>query len=57
MQIFQNGKQIGSAPVSASFARQLKSLGQLKEMKWGEGIYGRFSGRSIEGTIPTGQAN
>ena len=53
MQIIQDGEPIGSTTISSSFAQRLKGLTQLKKVNWGDGIYGRFGGRSIEGTINT----
>ncbi|GIT31066.1 MAG: hypothetical protein Ct9H300mP1_31120 [Planctomycetaceae bacterium] len=40
--IRQDGKRIGSATVTGSLAGKLAKVKALKNVKWGDGTYGRF---------------
>lgn len=49
--ISQDGKEIASAEITGLLAKQLSGLSGLKSVKWGDGIYGRFNGRAINGSV------
>ncbi len=49
--IAQDGKQLASAALTGPLAERVSALTDLKLAKWGDGIYGRFSGTAIDGTI------
>jgi len=48
--IQQDGKRLGPTTLTGTVAEQLGQMKQLKNVKWGEGIYGRFGGASIKGS-------
>ena len=49
--IRQDGKTIGTATVTGSLAGKLAKVKALKNVKWGDGTYGRFAGKAIKGSI------
>ncbi|MCH2589330.1 MAG: NADH dehydrogenase [ubiquinone] 1 beta subcomplex subunit 3 [Planctomycetales bacterium] len=49
--IRQDGKRIGSATLTGSLAGKLAKVKALKNVKWGDGTYGRFAGKTIKGSI------
>ncbi len=49
--ISQDGRQLASTTVTGVLAEHLKRPLKLKKIRWGEGIYGKFNGRRIEGRI------
>ena len=49
--IQQDGKRLAKTTLTGSLAEQLGKIEQLKNVQWGEGIYGRFGGKSIAGNI------
>jgi hypothetical protein len=49
--ILQDGKQIGTTPISGVLAKKLSRPTKLRDVQWGNGIYGRFSGRSLNGRL------
>jgi hypothetical protein len=49
--IQQDGKLIATTTLTGSLADQLATVKTLKDVKWGDGIYGHFRGTSIKGNI------
>ena len=49
--IQQDGKRLATTTLTGSLAEQLGKVKQFKNIKWGDGIYGRFGGVSIKGEI------
>lgn len=49
--IKQDGEQIGAAALTGSTVERLKRNPEFRAVRWGDGIYGKFSGRRIEGTL------
>lgn len=49
--ITQDGKQIAATTVTGALTERLHNASELKNVKWGQGIYGQFSGHPIEGTV------
>jgi len=51
IEIQQDGKRLGTTTVTGSLAEQLSRMKGLKNVKWGDGTYGRFAGTAIKGSI------
>lgn len=51
LSILQDGEQIARTRLTGPLAAQLGQAPEVKSIRWGEGIYGKFSGRSIEGAL------
>jgi len=51
LSISQDGKQLAAASVSGPLGEILGRLSRLKPVQWGDGLYGRFSGHQLEGTV------
>jgi len=51
--IAQDGKRLASTTLTGPLAEQLRAVSGLKNVKWGDGIYGRFSGKAIDGIANT----
>lgn len=51
MLITQDGKTIGSTTVKGALADKVRRLSELRPVQCGDGIYGKFGGRKIEGSI------
>jgi hypothetical protein len=51
--IAQDGKRLATTKLTGPLAERLRSVSKLKNVKWGNGIYGRFNGRAIDGTANT----
>jgi len=49
--IAQDGKQLAATTLTGPLAERLRALSQLSNVKWGDGIYGRFSGMVIDGNV------
>jgi hypothetical protein len=49
--IQQDGKPIATTTLTGSLADQLATVKILKDVKWGDGIYGHFRGTQIKGNI------
>lgn len=49
--IQQDGKLLATATLTGLLAEQLGKVTELKNAKWGDGIYGRFGGATIKGSI------
>ena len=49
--IEQDGRRLAETTMTGSLAEQSGRVKALKGVKWGDGIYGRFGGASINGTI------
>ncbi len=49
--ITQDGKQIAATTVTGTLAENLRKLSEIKNVMWGQGIYGSFTGEAIEGTV------
>lgn len=51
IKIAQDGKQLASATLNGPLAERLNGMSHLRNITWGEGIYGPFAGTAISGTI------
>jgi hypothetical protein len=51
--ITQDGQELAAATLSDPLAGRTRALTQLKNVQWGNGIYGRFNGTAINGTVST----
>ena len=51
MVIQQDGKHLATTTLTGSLAEQLGKVKRLTNVKWGNGIYGRFVGASIKGKV------
>jgi hypothetical protein len=51
--IKQDGRTLAVTTLTGSLANQIRGLSNLKHATWGNGIYGRFSGTSIDGKFET----
>lgn len=51
MSISQDGTQLAETRITGSLAEKLEAVSQLKPVRWGEGIYGRFTGRTLDGNV------
>ncbi len=49
--ISQDGTVIGEMKVTGPIAQQLRKASELTDTRWGDGIYGRFTGPSIKGDV------
>lgn len=49
--IQQDGKRLATTTLTGSLAEQLGNITGLKNVQWGNGIYGQFGGQSVSGTI------
>lgn len=49
--IEQDGKRLATTTLTGSLREQVGNIRGLQNVKWGDGIYGRFGGVSISGTI------
>ena len=53
MSIRQDGKLLATSKLTGPLSRQLAGVKSLKNIQWGKGIYGPFTGRSLKGTTQT----
>jgi hypothetical protein len=51
MRIAQDGKQLATTTVTGPLGEKLRSLTKLKPVNWGDGLYGKFTGVKLEGTV------
>ncbi len=51
MSISQDGKKLAETAVTGPLAERLQAVSQLKPVRWGEGIYGRFTGPKLDGML------
>ena len=51
MAIKQDGEVLATTTLTDSLAKRLGEVRQVTNVKWGDGIYGRFGGASIKGSI------
>lgn len=49
--IAQDGEQLAAATATGPLAERLRGMTGLEPAKWGDGIYGKFRGKVIEGTM------
>lgn len=49
--ITQDGRELTSTKLTGELAKSVSAIAKLKQPKWGNGIYGKFSGPSIDGTV------
>lgn len=49
MRIAQDGKPLATTTINGPLGDKLRGLTKLKPIRWGEGIYGKFSGEKLEG--------
>jgi len=51
MSITQDGKKLAETVVTGPLSKKSRAVSQLKSVRWGEGIYGRFTGPKLEGMV------
>jgi hypothetical protein len=51
LSIAQDGKPLAATTLTGPLAERLRTMSGLQGVKWGNGIYGPFSGTAIEGTV------
>ncbi len=51
MSISQDGQKLAETVVTGPLAERLRAVSQLKPIRWGEGIYGRFTGPKLDGIV------
>ncbi|MFN0052271.1 MAG: hypothetical protein ACKV0T_08765 [Planctomycetales bacterium] len=51
MSISQDGKKLAETDVTGPLADRLEAVSRFKPVRWGEGIYGHFTGHKLEGTV------
>jgi hypothetical protein len=49
--ITQDGKQLAPTTLTGPLVERLNAMSGLRNIKWGDGIYGRFSGAAIDGNV------
>ena len=49
--IQQDGKRLATTTLTGSLEKQVGNVTAMKNVNWGDGIYGPFGGKSISGTI------
>ena len=49
--IAQDGKQLAATTLTGPLAEHVSAMSQFSNIKWGDGIYGRFSGAAIDGNV------
>ena len=49
--IAQDGKQLARATLTGQLAEKVTAMSVLNQVKWGEGIHGKFHGVAIEGSM------
>jgi hypothetical protein len=49
--IHQDGKRLATATLRGSLAEQLSKAMPLENVRWGDGVYGRFGGVSMNGSV------
>ena len=55
MTITQNGEVLATTPLTGSLAKAVPSLGALKTVNWGTGIYGPTRSVTLQGTVTASQ--
>lgn len=51
MSISQDGVLLAETSLPPGLSEQLSQAGKLRQVRWGEGIYGRFSGPKLDGSV------
>ncbi len=51
LSIRQDGKTLAETPLAKPLADKLKSVRELKQVGWGNGIHGKFNGQKLDGQI------
>lgn len=51
MSISQDGQKLAETVVTGPLAERLQAVAQLKPVRWGDGIYGRFTGPKLNGIV------
>ena len=51
LRIAQDGKQLAATTITRLLGEKLRSASKLKTVTWGEGLYGKFSGSRLSGTV------
>ena len=49
--IAQDGEPLAVVTLTGPLAERLSAMTRLKNLRWGDGIYGRFSGKAIDGVV------
>ena len=53
MTITQDGKQLAQSILTGPLAEQLRRANKLKPITWSNGIYGKFAGNKLDGSVNT----
>ncbi len=53
MAILQDGRRFAATILPASLAKRFEGAKPIKNVRWGNGVFGRFGGVSIKGTVAT----
>jgi hypothetical protein len=51
LSISQDGKKIAETIVENPLAERLRAIKRIENIRWGEGIFGKFSGQKLDGSI------
>jgi len=51
LSITQDGKHIATKTVTGPLGEKLRRASKLRSVQWGNGLYGKFSGLRLEGTV------
>lgn len=49
--LIQDGQELARAPLSDTLQQQLAGLATPSQVRWGQGVFGDFGGKSLEGTL------
>ncbi|MBM3997107.1 MAG: hypothetical protein FJ303_23595 [Planctomycetes bacterium] len=49
--ITQDGEPLAAVTLTGPLAERLTGMTRLKNLRWGDGIYGRFSGKAMDGVV------
>jgi hypothetical protein len=49
MEIVQDGKPVAATRVTGPLAEQIEAITAVRNIQWGQGVYGPFRGRLISG--------
>ncbi|MFO7948597.1 MAG: hypothetical protein R6V19_17480, partial [Armatimonadota bacterium] len=51
MSISRDGETLSSAELGEELSAAVAKAGELKEVQWGDGLFGAFAGASVEGSM------
>jgi hypothetical protein len=53
MTIAQDGERLATTSIAGPLGEKLPGLAKLGPIRWGDGLYGRFDGATLEGSVAT----